>query len=99
MMAAAWRWGREQRQQEWRYQLAVGMRAYGPSRRDIQDLQGSTRSMDLGVPLVFPSVPLSSPSGFSGGQQVGKATGLEQGWGWAGPCNAVSPGTGKTWAT
>lgn len=77
MMAAAWRWGHEQRQQEWRYQWAVGMRVYGPSRREIQDSQGSTRRMNLGVPLVFSSVPLSSPSGFSGGQQVGKATGQQ----------------------
>lgn len=41
------------------------------------DSQGSTRSMDLGVPMVFPSIPLSSPSGFLGGQHVGKATGQQ----------------------
>lgn len=75
MMTAARRWGHEQRQREWTYKLAVGTQAYGPSRRDIQESQGSTRSMHFGVPLVFPGVPLSSPSGFSGVQQVGKAAG------------------------
>lgn len=62
-------------------------------------LKGSTGRMDLGIPLVFLSCSLEQPLCLLRKQRAGQTAGRRVDWGGAGCCNALSPGTGRTWAT